>query len=308
MQILKICDLGLAADTSHAFHSMLQIVAGRSKARWRLAGVAEADVLFASSAGSDEALAAWSGSGKPVVLVTDDRGSWPPATFVLRHPFRVMQLLSVLDDVADLLAASPPRERGNSSLWAGAESLRALMPQAGTLGWHVARTSLGDEIWLGRGRVLVGADLVARLRHGDFELAAFHPAGTAPPPTSVALAVCDFAWQVGLASAVNLAPWLDPAAAYRLRRWPDVGRLGASTGLLELCAMSTVRAWTPSAMAQASGQSMADVHRFLAAASLAGLLATNAGEPTQAAPTRGRLQGGWDRFLGGLRRHLGLAA
>ncbi|HEU4665420.1 MAG TPA: hypothetical protein VFS55_15425 [Dokdonella sp.] len=308
MQTLKICDLGLAPDTSHAFHSMLQIVAGRSKARWQLAGVAEADVLFASPAGRDDVLAAWGRSGKPVVLVTDDRSGWSPATFVLRHPFRVMQLLAVLDDVADLLADARPREPGSASGWAGAQSLRALVPQANALGWHVARTTLGEEIWLGRGQVLADAATIARLRGNAFELTAFHPAGSAPPATGIALAVSDFAWQVGMATPGTLAPWLDPATAYRLRRWPDFGRLGVSTGLLELCAASTVRAWTPAALADASGQSAANAHRFLAAASLAGLLAANGHEPAHAPIARGRLQGGWDRFLGGLRRHLGLAA
>jgi hypothetical protein len=50
------------------------------------------------------------------------------------------------------------------------------------------------------------------------------------------------------------------------------------------------------------------VHRFLAASSLAGLLVANGSEQVPVSLARGRVQSGWDRFLGGLRRHLGLAA
>jgi len=308
MPTLKICDVGLQPDTSHAFHSMLTIVAGRSKAAWQLAGVEHADVLFASSEGDGSAFAAWGATGKPVVLVIDDRSSWPPAPFVLRHPFRVMQLLSVLDDVADLLAASPGRERGDPSRWSAAESLRALMPQSGNAAWHVTRTPLGEEVWLGHGLVRAAARTIARLRAGELEVAAFHPTGTSPPADAPAIAACDFAWYVGLSGPARLAPWLFADVAYRLRRWPDFGRLGVNTGMLELCAMSTVRAWTPAALVEASGQLAADVHRFLAAASLAGLLVANGSEQAPALLARGRVQSGWDRFLGGLRRHLGLAA
>lgn len=308
MQTLKICDVGLRPDTSHAFHSMLKIVAGRSKAIWQLADVEHADVLFASSEGDGTTFAAWGATGKPVVLVIDDRGSWPPAPFVLRHPFRVMQLLSVLDDVAELLAASPGRGRGDPSRWSGAESLRALMPQSGNAAWNVARTPIGEEVWLGHGLVRAAARTLARLRAGDLELAAFHPTATSPPADALAIAACDFAWYVGLSGPARLAPWLAVDAAYRLRRWPDFGRLGASTGMLELCAMSTVRAWTPAALIEASGQPPADVHRFLGASSLAGLLVANGSEQVPVSHARGRVQSGWDRFLGGLRRHLGLAA
>lgn len=308
MQTLKICDVGLQPDTSHAFHSMLKIVAGRSKAAWQLADIHGADVLFASSGGDGGAFAAWGTTGKPVVLVIDDRGSWPPAPFVLRHPFRVMQLLSVLDDVAELLAASPAKERGDRGRWSGAESLRALMPQSGKADWHVARSPLGQEVWLGRGRAHASASTIARVREGDFELGGFHPTGTAPPIDAISISACDLAWYVGLGGPMQLAPWLAPDAAYRLRRWPDFGRLGASAELMELCAMSTVRAWTPPALVEASGQEAGGVHRFLAAASLAGLLAANAGESADGSLAHVRIQSGWTRFLGGLRRHLGLAA
>jgi len=308
MQTLKICDVGLQPDTSHAFHSMLKIVAGRSKAIWQLAEVEHADVLFASSEGDGTTFAAWGASGKPVVLVIDDRSSWPPAPFVLRHPFRVMQLLSVLDDVAELLAASPGRARGDPSRWSGAESLRSLMPQSGNAAWNIARTPLGEEVWLGHGFVRATARTIARLRAGEFELAAFHPTATNPPADALPIATCDFAWYVGLSGPARLAPWLAVDAAYRLRRWPDFGRLGASTGMLELCAMSTVRAWTPAGLVEASRQPPADVHRFLAASSLAGLLVANGSEQVPPSLARGRVQSGWDRFLGGLRRHLGLAA
>ena len=309
MKNLRICDVGLAPDTSHAFHSMLNVVSGRSRAVWSLAEAATADVMIASCDGDPASLAAWRASGKPLVLVIDDRSSWPPAPFVLRHPFRVMQLLSILDDVAEQFQARPSAAMRDRAAWAAAESLRQCMPHATGADWQVARASDGRQVWIGRGHAHADADALAGLRECDMRVGAFESTGIPPPASAKAFALCDLAWFIGLGGDGDLAPWLARDSAYRLRRWPDFGRLGAGKGLLELCAHATTHAWAPAPLARATGQPLVDVHRFLNAASLAGLLASAqasvAGPPT---PRPAAASGGWHRLLGGLRRRLGFAA
>jgi hypothetical protein len=310
MKALKICDVGLHPDTSHAFHSMLKVVAGRSKADWSIGGVADADVMIASSGGDPASFAAWGASGKPFVLVVDDRGSWPPTPFVLRHPFRVMQLLSILDDVAEQFHGRSTSTPADSVAWSAAEALRLCMSRMGVGEWQVARGDLGEEVWLGGGSAHADPATLARLRELDLRLGAFRPVRNGPGAAAIAFPLCDLAWFVGVHGAAQLAPWLDRNATYRLRRWPDLGRLGVTTGLLELCAYATSRAWTPAALAHATGQSPDAVHRFLNAASLAGLLATtHAGQGDAPQPHAGTGRpSGWRRLIGGLRRRLGLAA
>ena len=89
MRTLGICATGLAPDPLRVFHSMLKVVEGRSLAAWRPGTMEQADVL--------------------------------PARFVLRLPFRVMQLLSLLDEVAAFLAAPPAAaSTAGQSRWAAA--------------------------------------------------------------------------------------------------------------------------------------------------------------------------------------------
>ncbi len=312
MKALRICDVGLASDTSHAFHSMLQVVSGRSKVAWSVApDIDAADVMIVACNGDAASFAACAASGKPIVLVIGDRDTRPPMPFVLRHPFRVMQLLSILDDVAEQFHAGPVAARTptDDAAWRPVESLRQIMPHAGGDEWHCARTAQGASLWIGRGAAHAAPSVLAALRERDLGLAAFEPTRIVPQATLASMPLCDLAWHVGLHGSASLAPWLSPDAEYRLRRWPDVGRLGASTGLVELCAYAAAHAWTPARLASVTGQDLANVNRFLNAAALAGLLAATHAS-TGATRTRegAGVPGGWRRILGGLRRKLGLAA
>lgn len=307
MQTLRICDIGLSPDPSHAFHSMLKVVDGRSIAAWHSSDVSQADVLIAHAGGDRETLDAWSATGKPVVLVVDDRGSWPPTQFVLRYPFRVMQLLAVLDDVAEHLGAVQGKAVDHGSGWATAESLRRLVLHTGESGWHVAQADNACRVWIGNGRAHALPDTIAQLRDGRLALAPFLPANEGPPPSAVSLPICDVAWFIGLSSPPGVAPWLSDTTAYRLRRWPDFGRLGAISNMIELSALTASHVCTPAALVQLSQHAQADVHRFLAAASLAGLLMVPA-RSESAVPAREQPNRGWMRFVGNLCRQLRLAS
>lgn len=287
---------------------MLKVVEGRSIAAWQPSDVEHADVLIAHASGDPATLNAWSLTGKPVVMVIDDRGSWPSTPFMLRYPFRVMQLLSMLDDVAEHLGAAQTGPVGEGSVWAAAESLRRFTTHTSERGWQVARSDHGARLWVGDGLAHALPDTLAQLRDGRVALGAFGATSEGPPPAAQPLPIGDAAWYVGLAAPPGLAPWLEQDTAYRLRRWPDFGRLGALPDMVELSALAASQPCTPSSLARLSGHALADVHRFLAAASLAGLLMAPARSETLApAPARARPQSGWMRFVGDLRRHLRVA-
>lgn len=304
MTPLKICDIGLSDDASHAFHSMLKIVDGRANAVWQLADIDHADVLIAHVSSDAAALHQWNRSGKPVIAVVDDRDTWPPSPFVLRHPFRVMQLLAMLDRIAEHVRAPRGTACANGSPWAAAESLRALGTQAGV--WHVTHDEHGRPLWIGEGRAHAAAQTLSRLRSGPLRLDLFMPAPDRPPDDAEHLALGDAAWFVGLHGPDGLPPWLAAQTPYRLRRWPDLGRLGAEAPLVELVARTAARAHTAGALAEIPGQTPGRVHRFLAAASLCGLLV--AAPQASASAAQVETTNGWSRFVGSLRRQLGLVA
>lgn len=305
MQSLKIHDVGLAPDASNVFHSMLRILDGRTTAAWQLSPIEQADVLLVHAGSRSDALERWSRTGKPVVFLVDDRASRPPTLFVLRYPFRVMQLMAMLDQVSEHLNAPRPGLALPQSAWAAATSLRELGTGGGD-GWHVARDDAGTPLWISGGMARATGATLERLRAGDLALGAFTPSEAAPEAAAAELPSHEVAWFVGLHCPAERAPWMTQDASWRLRRWPDFGRLGAHAMMMDLCALLSTRASTAAALAASSGHALGDVQRFLTAASLAGLLASapRTAMPEGTPPPRT----GWMRLVGELRRHLGLVS
>ena len=78
----------------------------------------------------------------------------------------------------------------------------------------------------------------------------------------------------------------------RLKRWPDFGHLGAQKSHLAFAAYLTKSSWRIDALLQASGQSRSELHAFLGACGLIGLLdITPAAPATTAAPIAARRLG-----------------
>ena len=306
MQTLGIHDIGLHVDASHALHSMLKVLQGRLHASWQACDIERADVLLAHAHCDPGVLSRWSRTGKPVVVVVDERMDRPASPFVLRQPIRVMQLMGMLESVSDYLAEQPRRATPAASAWTALESLRRVMAQAGENGAQVAHTADGSQLWIDHGCAFADATTLQRLRDGELVATPFAAADTALPNQLKPFPLVDLAWFLALSGPSELAPWLDRASAYRLRRWPDFGRLGGSSSMLELSAMTAAQAMTPDMIVRASSKAPAVVHRFLNAASMAGVCAT--APMRQAARPVSASGGMWSRFVGDLRRHLRLVA
>jgi hypothetical protein len=306
MQTLGIHDIGLHVDASHALHSMLKVLQGRLHASWQACDIDRADVLLAHAHCDPGVLSRWTRTGKPLVVVVDERMDRPASPFVLRQPIRVMQLMGMLESVSDHLAEGPRHVAPSASAWSALESLRRLMGQHGESGAQLARTADGALLWVDHGCAFAEPSALQRLRDGELVATPFMAADAAVPKSAKAFPLVDLAWFLALSGPAELAPWLDPASAYRLRRWPDFGRLGCSSNMLELSAMTATQPMTPAMLVQASAKPPAVVHRFLNAASMAGVCAS---APVRQLPRPASVPGGmWSRIVGDLRRHLRLVA
>lgn len=309
--MLKICDVGLSADASSVLRSMLKVVESRSLVKWRQSSLAQAQVLIAHVDSDPALLAAWQASGKPVVFITEERNRAVTSPFVLRHPFRVMQLLATLDSVAEHVRGNGTLVAEDDGVWAATQSLRELLTSRSDPGWYFAADAASADVesgfWIRRDQAYALPRVHERLRTRQLSLATFVPTAVAAPDSASAMPVADLAWLAGLNTPDELAPWLQPDTAYRLRRWPDLGRVGASCALIELSALAAARADAPAELMRKSGYAPGCVHHFLAAASLAGLLAAesiNSARSKETAPPPGAR--GWLRLVNGLRRHLRL--
>lgn len=92
-------------------------------------------------------------------------------------------------------------------------------------------------------------------------------------------------WRIGLHMPPREAmPWAGPGSRVRLRRWPDFGHLGAHRPHFAIAAHMSRSAWAADELAHASGQDLADVHAFLNACGLCGLIEIEHGAPPAPPP------------------------
>lgn len=312
MKTHRVAVVGLSADAAHAFQSMLAIVAPRSCAAWVVSEPENADALMAGGNADPALVERWARTDKPLIAVHEQGPFRALSPFCLQHPFRVMQLLTVFDDVAHALAASPAGRATPppGRAWAFADSLRqiARRPAQGV----VYRTgSAADPLYVrddGRS-YWASAALVDRIRSGRMSLPGLEPGERGPGERVDGTwhAGVELAWWTGWWAPLGLAPWLEPEGIYRLRRWPDFGRVPGAQAGVSLCALLGRGGATRDMLSERAGRPLPEIDRFLNAASLAGCVAWNAAPAAWSAP-RASLSSRWGSLLRGLRDRLGLAA
>lgn len=308
MRTRRIAVAGLADDASQAFRSMLKILDGRGGLSWSLVAPEDAEVLIAGTHGDELVARRWAKTDKPLVAVYEGAAARPMTPYTLHHPFRVMQLLGVLDDIDQALGGTAQdTARGRSAagtLWTFAESLRLLARSSAGGNLHVAgegaqRVFVRDDLSVYH----AGADTVRRLVGHSLELPALRLASEGPPADFVCRPVFELAWFTAWHASDALAPWVDANALYRLRRWPDFGLLRGTREQLALAALLTHASYSRAQLIQSSRQPAANVDRFLNACALAGVLAS-AGEAAPAAEPAGTFIAASAARLGGLIRGL----
>lgn len=308
MRTRKIAVVGLADDASQAFRSMLRILDGRGGVSWSLVAPDVADVLIAGTQGSDSVARHWALTEKPLIAVYEGGAARPMTPYTLHHPFRVMQLLGVLDDV-DQAMGGPISECArakpvNGIAWSFSESLRLLARGSAAGNLHVAGS--------GAERVFVRDDLtvyhaspqtIQRLTRQPLELPALVLGRDAPPVHFESRPVFELAWFTGWHAADTPAPWIEHNASYRLRRWPDFGLLRGTRDQLALAALLTHASYSRVRLIEVSRQPASTVDRFLNACALAGVLAST-GDAAMPADSAGTFIASSAARLGGLIRGL----
>jgi len=310
---LAITDVGEAA--AHALRSIFDVLNGRTACRWELVGdPADADVVATSdfdtnSSRTHDARV----RGKRVIAIVEstDARARVQTPYILMHPFRVMQVLSVLDEIADDLKHPELRIASNDgpNPWAFAESVRALSALSAPATWYRAQDRNGAEI------IVTGnlhgcacePQLFEQIRSGTTTLGALAPALVhSVPARYVRPPMTELLWHNAITASAALAPWLSARGSFRLVRWPDFGSIPSTRAQLQMVAALSRRACTPPELARATGASEPEIHRLLNALSLCGLLSvseyTLADRSEAAAGTS--VGGVIHALIGGLRRSL----
>ncbi|HJU37997.1 MAG TPA: hypothetical protein VJ724_00390 [Tahibacter sp.] len=309
----RIAVVGLGDDATHAFRSMLKILDGHASAAWELSTPDHAEVLMAGVHSNEPVVAHWARTDKPLIAVYEGGGARPGGEHTLCHPFRVMQLLGVLDDVERQLDAprappvAAPVERLHAG-WAFAESLRRLARNAASGSVHAAAGADGtlfvhDDLSAYRASAALLRELVQR----PLELPALEPATAHVPDDHSRRPVVELYWFSGLYGPGGLAPWLDRRASHRLRRWPDFGLVRGTRAQLALAAALSRDAYTVEHLAQATRQPAAQVENFLNACSLTGILASSVDARPPQPPATTSAPSRFGNLIRGLRQRLGLS-
>jgi hypothetical protein len=306
----QLAMLDIDAEPARAFHSMLEVLKGRTRCAWRLVdSIEQADVVVT---GTHATVTTAQLAGKQRIAIIDDPNApiQIGTSHVLRHPFRVMQVLTILDDLAD----EEPRPELRITLdeqagrWDFAESVRRIRAASSPAAWYSTRTPQGEEI------IVTGnlhnfaceAAVFEQVRAGPLRLSALVEAHVQSVPSQyVRSTLFELLWHNALQADTALAPWLKRGGGFHIRRWPDFGSLPSTRQQLQMVAMLAKRSCSRAQLAHAASTAEAD--RLLNALSVCDLLVHDAAAPAARAPAESPLPGFMRSLLGSLRRSLRLA-
>lgn len=309
----RIAVVDVEADAARAFRSMLEVLSGRTRCRWQLVeSVGDANVVVTS--GHRPLPPPAHVESKAVVAIVHSCDVRPHTPYVLTHPFRVMQVLSILDEIADDSGAT--HDAGTAAHagaaagpWDFAISLRALGGGGAAGVPQRAQTRDGHDVFVAADLQSYACDAAVgeAIRAGATTLTALAPTTTRrAAQAALRRPAAELFWHNAWHASLRLAPWLDGAASFRIRRWPDFGLIPVQRAQLQIVAALARRDCTRAELARLAPSPRGDVERVLNALSLCGLLAHGGGEaaapPSRSAhPQSGFLRG----LIDGLRERLG---
>ncbi|EKF74969.1 hypothetical protein A11A3_05931 [Alcanivorax hongdengensis A-11-3] len=305
----------MGADTTSACLSMLKIMDGRSSVGWTQSEPDDADVLFVAHDGGANRKH-WENGDKPCVVVYHNTEARPAARYTLPHPFRVMQLIGVLEDISSALGDTASATRAKAP---------ADKPQDETFG-HSLKNLLeapanDDSLYRSRGAqghlyvapasgcYYIDPGLHQQLRSKDLSLSALEEVND---PISNQLArrpIFELAWFTAQHAHEALAPWLAPAGQFKLKRWPNFGTVRSDRVYLSLCALLTRQACGREQLLEHAQCNAGQLDRFLSACSMSNLLISDSNAPAPAPQvTNVNENGRFGSLIRGLRSRLGLSS
>jgi len=227
----------------------------------------------------------------------------------LAWPFRVMQLLDLLNEAAGRLgtpalplvecrlSSHRPADTGRGLRWLHDVFL------AGTDQTWYRMVAPGGTLRLCPASRMYWAPtaVLDRLRAHGLSDATFHPTAT-PDPTTLGdgRRFEELLWWAGRHASV---PPADTTVLHRLLRWPDIGYLREAQADIPSCAHLAVQPLTAADFAARTGRSPEEEARFLHACGLLGYLQAASSSPS-AVPRAPQLPRGWRGVVARLRAHL----
>lgn len=278
--------VGVGEDAAHAFCSMLDVLQGRTRCQWQVVqDISQAGVIVTQfHAGQSEALSGLQVDNRPILAVIRQSDLRPPTPYVLTHPFRVMQVMTVLDEIAEHAAAREPATRAArrtlavASNWAFANSWRELQEPVSASIWHQTTTDSGALIVISKTlhSYACAPEVIEQIRSGAL----------VPGPVVAVDAyklesrfvrrpLCELLWYNALHADNKLAPWLAPNANFSIRRWPDFGTLPHTRLTLQLAAALSAKATSRRELVSSLDVQASDIDPLLNAFSLCGFIASD---------------------------------
>jgi hypothetical protein len=319
----RVAILGGSVHDELVLKSLLQLVAGKTAASWEFGDSMDADVLLCEPASALAAIAARRAAeeGRPLCVALARHGQpVPPLERAVHTPLRAHELVALLDtvsaasraghrdgtpargealaadtlfaDVLHRLVSRPGGEPGAYHVVTHAGSIVVLLPERSFVCADAEESTLA-RLAAYRGRVAI-----ERLSAGDAEVLRRNALRRPLEP---------LLWRCGLASEGSR--WMSagtPTARFKLRRWPDFGRVPSNPAHLALAAALGANPGDAEELAARTRQSAESVRTFLNACAICGLL--DAAEPPAARPLPRVARRGWTHLLQHVRSALGLAA
>ena len=306
------------------FDSMLWAVKGTTRSTWTPAPPDVADVIVVHQDDHDERIAAWKAHGKLLVEIVTEGGSDRTASHALVYPFRVTQAVVLLErldvelnsaDAVRRAASQPPDSpisHDGVDPWGFVETLRTLREVQNSEGWLVGREGRVPVLWLKSDGTayLAEPSTVQAIRLGILDLSRLKLRATAPPHDGPSpRAGVELSWFAGYHASNQLAPWLKPAASYRVGRWPNFGLIRPSSSHIRITAALAAAPADLGQLAARTHTSMEEAIRTLNALAACDTITVVESDVTPA-PKSPRVsvqpRGGFTSFLRKLRKHLGL--
>ena len=321
MENRKLAFVGLEADTTSACLSMLKIMNGRSSVEWMQVEPEDADVLMLANDDSDTNRQ-WQDSNKPCIVIYHNNEDKPSAPYTLSHPFRVMQLISVLEDISDTLGndaqaqeavATPTGDQARAATSTQpdfSESLYQAVTGKDTQTLYQSRSPKGSLfVSPSAGAYFIQEPLFNEVRQKTVTLPPLKPAADTDLNAYTRRPIAELAWLTAQLTS-TLPDWLPEDGSFRLKRWPNVRSAKSDRAYLSMSALMTKQPCRREQLAAHAGCAQQQVDRFLSACAMSNLLVCEAGAaaPSTRAAARPDEPRRMGSFIQGLRHRLGLSS
>lgn len=310
--------MGLTLRDELLIRSLVQVIGSKTIDRWTFCEDFEADVALCSPNSSLSAVTlrrAELSSTLICISVVHDNDVALAGTQVLRAPVKSAELIALLNDVSNLPTRIRPVESAHGmpeDAQTLADVLYELMQEKSPDLYAVECDGL--SIFL----VPASRTLYATARPVDAELTQWLAAREVrvrnmgePSAHHIANDIKNehdldvLLWRAGLEHTSNGFPLsLPTSTGFRLRRWPDFGRLRHQAFHLRMAALLSRSKCTVEELATASNQDVKDAFAFVNACAMCDLIVIDATIPTvrpQSSPGRH-----YSRILNSIRSALGL--